>query len=167
MRRKYVALILGLLAAWGAATLNAKTLDAKVTRVSDGDTLWVAIDSSSKPIKLRLQGIDAPESCQPWGRQARDALKAKLLHQAVQANLRARDDYGRSISSLTFQGQDVAVWLVSQGHAWSAHRRWDDGPYAKEQALAKQRKLGLWQKTGADEGIEPRVWRKTRGPCKI
>jgi micrococcal nuclease len=158
--------LLIVLLALSLGTLQAKTLQATVTRVSDGDTLWVATDASTKPIKLRLQGIDAPESCQPWGRQARDALKMKLLSQAVQANLRARDDYGRSISRLTHQGQDVAAWLVSQGHAWSARGRWGDGPYAKEQAMAQQRKLGLWQKTGADEGIEPRVWRKTRGSCK-
>lgn len=162
MRFKFAALIFAL----GLTTLQAKALQATVTRVSDGDTLWVATDSKTAPMKLRLNGIDAPEFCQPWGKQARDALKAKLLRQQVMFKTYARDSYGRSIASVSHQSEDVAAWLVSQGHAWSARGRWDDGPYAKEQALAKQRKLGLWQKAGADEGIEPRVWRKQRGPCK-
>lgn len=162
MRLEAVALSLLLCAA-----VQAKTLEGKVTRVSDGDTLWVAASGTSKPIKIRLQGIDAPEICQPWGAHARDALKARLLRQSVSVEVRTRDDYGRSIARMTHQGEDVGAWLVSQGHAWSLRGRWDDGPYAAEQTTAKRRKSGLWRAIGADEGIEPRVWRRTRGACKI
>jgi micrococcal nuclease len=75
-----------LIFAFLAAAVQAKTLQGIVTHVSDGDTLWIEVDQSRKPIKVRLQGIDAPESCQPWGRQAHEALKARLLRQSVSLN---------------------------------------------------------------------------------
>jgi micrococcal nuclease len=162
MRLKFVALIF----AFGLTALQAKTLQATVTRVADGDTLWVAADAKAAPIKLRLYGIDAPEFCQPWGKQARDALRAKLLRQQVTLTTHARDSYGRSIASVTHHNQSVAAWLVAQGHAWSAPGRWDEGPYAKEQSAARKSQLGLWQQSGGDEAIEPREWRKVRGSCK-
>jgi micrococcal nuclease len=162
MQLKLVALSLLLCAA-----TQAKTLEGKVTRVSDGDTLWVVASGQPKPIKIRLQGIDAPEICQPWGTQARDALRARLLRQSVSVDVRARDDYGRSIARLAYKNEDVAAWLVSQGHAWSLRGRWDEGVYAAEQAAAKRSKSGLWRAAGADQGIEPRAWRKTRGACTV
>ena len=57
-----------------------------VTNVTDGDTLWVrpsaaSSDSvaSSKPRKIRIDGIDAPESCQLYGVQSTAALKKLIL----------------------------------------------------------------------------------------
>ncbi len=161
MQLKFAALIFAL----GLTTLQAKTLQGTVTRVADGDTLWVASDAKAAPMKLRIDGIDAPEFCQPWGKQARDALKAKLLRQPVIFTTHARDSYGRSIASVTHQNDNVAAWLVAQGHAWSARGRWDEGPYAKEQSAARKNKLGLWQQSGGDARMEPREWRKTRGSC--
>ncbi len=146
--------------------LQAKVLQGRVTHVSDGDTLWLEVSKSAKPIKVRLQGMDAPEICQPWGEQARDALKGKLLRQQVSLNTRAKDDYNRALGRVEFQGADVGQWLVSQGHAWSYHHRRDPGPYISEQRIAEGKRLGLWAQTGADARIEPRQWRKTRGACK-
>ena len=69
--------------------------------------------------KVRLQGIDAPEICQPWGPQARAALHAVLQGQVVEVQGHARDSYGRLLAQLSRQGQDVGVWMVGQGYAWS------------------------------------------------
>ena len=148
------------------AALQAKVLQGTVTHVSDGDTLWLAVGKNVKPIKVRLQGMDAPEICQPWGKEARDALKAKLLRQQVSLNTRAKDDYDRALGRVEFQGADIGQWLVSQGHAWSYHHRRDPGPYVAEQRVAEGKRLGLWAQSGVDAKIEPRQWRKTRGPCK-
>ena len=45
---------------------------AKVTAISDGDTLTV-LDSQHQKIKIRLTEIDAPEKAQPFGRMSADA----------------------------------------------------------------------------------------------
>jgi micrococcal nuclease len=150
--------------AFFATAAYAKTLQGIVTHVSDGDTLWIEVDPSRKPIKVRLQGMDAPEICQPWGRQAHDALKARLLGQRVSLNTRAKDDYDRALGRLQYRGEDVGAWLVSNGHAWSYHYRRNPGPYAEEQAQAKAKRIGLWAQSAP--AIEPRQFRQSHGPCK-
>ncbi len=147
-----------------ACSAHAKTLQGVVTHVSDGDTLWLEVDKNKKPIKVRLQGIDAPEICQAGGMQARDALRKRLLRQTVSLNTRAKDDYQRTLGRMQHQGQDVGQWLVSQGHAWSYHYRRNPGPYASEQAQAKHNRIGLWAQSAA--AVEPRQFRKSHGSCK-
>jgi hypothetical protein len=87
------------------ASAAAQAFDGVVTRVSDGDTLWVQPDDAARrPLKLRLHGIDAPELCQRWGLQARDALAARVLRQRVHVDVRARDNYGRALGALRVDG---------------------------------------------------------------
>lgn len=44
-----------------------RVYEARVTRVSDGDTIWVQPLSGGRYRKLRLDGLDAPEICQLGG----------------------------------------------------------------------------------------------------
>ena len=48
-------------------------------------------------MRVRLDGVDAPELCQPGGEQARQALRALVLRQAVQVRVRAYDRYHRAM----------------------------------------------------------------------
>jgi micrococcal nuclease len=139
--------------------------NAIVTRVSDGDTLWVRpLDAGSKrrPIKLRLQGIDAPERCQTWGPQAQRALSSKVLHKEVQLQTRGRDDHERVLGNVWLGEEDVSAWMVDHGHAWSYRYRNSAGPYAAQEEKARQNKRGLF----ADpQAVEPRQFRQNNGPC--
>lgn len=139
---------------------TAQALSGVVTRVADGDTLWVR-PAGGKPVKVRLQGIDAPERCQAWGEQARAALASRVLHQQVAVRTRAYDDYQRAISQVTLHGEDVAAWMVREGHAWSYRYRRSLGPYAEQEQQARAARRGLF----AQAAVEPRVFRKTHGPC--
>jgi endonuclease YncB( thermonuclease family) len=156
-------ILMSLLLCWAHLPATAKTFQGIVTHVNDGDTLWIEVDPKTKPIKVRLQGIDAPEICQAWGTQARDALKARLLRQSVSLNTRAKDDYDRALGRVAFRNEDVGEWLVKNGHAWSYHHRRNPGPYAREQTTAQGARLGLWAQAGAQE---PRQFRKAHGSCK-
>lgn len=138
---------------------------AVVTRVSDGDTLWVRPlggDGKQRPIKLRLQGIDAPERCQPWGPQATLALSSKVLHKEVRLQTRGRDDHERVLGNVWLGDEDVSAWMVEQGHAWSYRWRRSAGPYAPQEEKARQHKRGLFADAQA---VEPRQFRKNNGPC--
>lgn len=147
------------------AFASTQTLQGTVTRVSDGDTLQISTNAngkSSKPIKLRIQGIDAPEICQSGGKAARDALRSRLLLQSVTFTTQARDQFGRVIARVEHRGQDVGTWLVSHGHAWSDSFRSNPGPYAAEQLAAQKSALGLWAQRPT---VEPKQWRKLHGAC--
>lgn len=135
---------------------------ARVTYVTDGDTLWVQPEDGSATRKLRLQGIDAPEICQTGGDTARQALRALVLAQRVQVRVRARDDYGRGLAQIQLGSKDVAATLVRAGHAWSYRWRNSPGPYAAQEALARQARLGLF---AVSQPELPRDFRKRHGPC--
>ncbi len=150
-----------------ALQAQVRTLDGTVTRVSDGDTLWLrpapsAHEPRPRPVKLRLLGLDAPERCQAWGAEATAALKARVLKRRVTAERRATDDYGRGLVVLRLDGEDVGAWLVAQGHAWSYGRRPATGIYAAQELQARAARRGLFADARA---IEPRVFRRQHGPC--
>ena len=138
--------------------------EARVTRVFDGDTLWVKPLEGGRYRKLRLNGLDAPEICQTGGRAARDALSARVLQRVVTVNERHRDHYGRALVHLTHQGEDVGAWLVVRGHAWAYRWRYGEGVYAGEERQARAQKKGLF----ADRDAEvPRDFRRRHGPCPL
>ncbi len=143
-----------------AATLQAQS--GVVTRVVDGDTLWVKTSASAQPLKVRIQGIDAPEICQPGGVQARDALKREVLGKSVSVTSRARDDYGRTVGTLRLEGQDMGRWMVAQGYAWVYSYRHKKGPYADELRQAQSARRGVFSDAAAEE---PRLFRKRHGSC--
>ena len=97
----------------------ANTWTGVGTHVSDGDTLWVVPEDRSKKVKVRIKGIDAPELCQNWGPQSRDALRSQVMGQVVQVHSSELDQYGRTLGQVMLHQQDVGEWLVAQGHAWS------------------------------------------------
>lgn len=145
---------------WGVvqAAEPPQGFEATVTRVVDGDSVWVRRDGASPPLRLRLRGVDAPEICQPHGRASRDALAAQLALQGqrVRVTLHGRDRYERWLAELHTGDGDVATWLVSQGLAWN------DGPFAREERAARRQRLGLFAQRNPEQ---PRDFRHRHGPC--
>jgi endonuclease YncB( thermonuclease family) len=145
---------------WAVAAPAAPVLGT-VVRVVDGDTLWLTPPGKA-PLVVRLRDMDAPEICQPWGLQARQALVDLALHR--QATLRgvARDTHGRTVGSITIEGVDVGPLMVAEGHAWSTRTRYDRGPLVKQERMAKALGRGLH---GAGGAIMPRDFRQAQGAC--
>mgnify|MGYP000582531483 CR=1 FL=1 len=135
-----------------------------VTHVSDGDTVWVQAMPSGQIVKVRLQGVDAPEICQAWGPHSRDALHAALYAQVIDVQGRYHDSYGRLLARLSRQGNDVGAWMVVQGHAWSYSYQRRPGVYDAQQATAQAQHLGLFADAHA---IQPRWFRKQVGSCHL
>lgn len=134
-----------------------------VVRVVDGDTLWLKVGAARRPLKLRIAAIDAPEICQPGGATARDILRYRLLGKAVVASLHARDDYGRLVAVVYWQGEDIGRWLVSIGQAWSYRYRDAPALYAAEEARARLLRRGLF---GAQSAETPQNFRRRHGSCR-
>lgn len=142
-----------------------------VTHVTDGDTLWVRPASGGKPVRIRIDGVDAPEICQTYGNASRKALAARLAKQTVTVQSSSRDSFGRLLARVTMTEKarpkvkgsaDVGEWLVREGHAWSYRYRRDSGPYAKQQVMARAARKGLFATARPEE---PRDFRKRHGAC--
>jgi endonuclease YncB( thermonuclease family) len=140
----------------------AEVFVARVTAVTDGDTLWVAPEEGGTPRKLRLEGIDAPEICQSGGALARDALRRLVAHQRVWVSVRAHDDYGRGLARIHLGNQDIGAAMVRGGQAWSYRWRSSLGPYAAEESAARQARIGLFSAIAPEL---PRDFRQRHGSC--
>ena len=142
--------------AWGGELVG------RVTRVSDGDTLWVT-DARGVRAKVRLDRIDAPESDQPWGKESAAYLKGLVDGKSVKVEWRKHDQYGRYLGIIWLNGRDINLHMVETGNAWH-YSYYDKTPaYAAAEVAAREARKGLW----ADEGpINPYRWRKGERTCE-
>lgn len=159
MLRSTTAAFFACLLAAPAASQPARPV--QLQRVIDGDTLVVA-GAGRAATTLRLQGIDAPEPCQAWGPQAREALDEHLRGRTLTLRALGRDNDGRTLATLFANGDEVNAWLVMEGHAWSRRIKWDRGPYVKQERVAAALARGLHTTPGA---VKPWDFRAMRGPC--
>ncbi len=144
------------------AGASCLALQGVVTRVSDGDTLWVRPHGGGRPVKVRVQGIDAPERCQPWGRQAHDRLRELAQGHSVRVVVGPHDEHGRRLGRLMRGDIDIGAQLVREGLAWSYRWRSHPGPYVEEERAARAERRGLFVDPAA---MTPRDFRRTHGPC--
>jgi len=142
----------------------AVTLLCLIIHVSDGDTLTARCNSDSarapqttQTLKVRLAGIDAPESRQPYGSQARKALQTLVLKKNVTLRCHTIDRYKRHICTVwvaaTGHGThtlDVGHALLTQGMAWW-YRQYaaEQSPQQRSQyewaeKSARAKRAGLW-----------------------
>ena len=171
-RRWVLAGVLGVvtLAAWaqggaGAARAPATGLLGNVVHVVDGDTVrFVGAGETGRPITVRLDGIDAPEICQPWGPQARDALQDLVRDKTVRLVVKGHDDHGRTLGQLWVGDVDVGERLVRDGQAWSYRYQHNRGPFVAQERMAQALRRGLHATEGA---MMPRDFRRQHGPCGV
>jgi micrococcal nuclease len=137
-------------------------LTGTATRVVDGDTLWVKTVDDQPIAVIRLEGIDAPESCQAGGKEATQALSRLVLNKPVVVKVVARDEHSRWVGKVFERETNVSEQMVRDGHAWSQRYKWDRGPYVVYERMALTLKRGLHAAGGA---VNPREFRRTNGPC--
>jgi micrococcal nuclease len=141
---------------------GAAQFEAIVTHVGDGDTLSVRPLAGGPPQRIRIQGIDAPEICQRFGTESRDALAGRVMGRRVLIDSKARDGYDRTVARILLARQDVGAWMVSRGYAWSYRFKRNPGPYRQQEAWARRERLGLWQSA---QPLSPREFRQRHGSC--
>ena len=133
----------------------APPFEAKVISVHDGDTITVRTDET---IKIRIDGIDAPELKQPYGQASKQAMSGLVYGKTVTIKPGKKDRYGRLLARVETDGKDVSVEMVDQGMAhWYQQYAKTDATLAVTQARAKAAKRGLWSDPNA---IAPWEFRK-------
>jgi endonuclease YncB( thermonuclease family) len=136
-----------------------------IPRIVDGDTVQVGT------AKIRLQGIDAPETDQlcldrngkRWtcGIEARDQLIQKAGRKVWTCRTNSIDRYGRNLATCEVDGSDINRWLVREGWAMSFVRY--AHVYDADERAARQAQVGLW--SGAF--IAPWDWRSRNTRTEI
>jgi len=137
----------------------AKTIEGKIVKVADGDTLTV-LDSNKERYRIRLTEIDAPEKRQPFGNASRKKLRDLVSGKEVRVEFEKYDRYGRIVGKVWVTPPDcpkcgktldgglaqvtsgMAWWYRKYAHEQSAE---DRGHYEVAEQEAKAKRVGLWQ----------------------
>ena len=139
-----------------------QTLNGRVVRVADGDTVTV-LDSSNTQHRIRLSGIDAPESHQAFGTQSKKNLSDLVFGKDVTVLYDKTDQYGRLVGKIIVNGQDVNLEQVKEGMAWHykeyerEQSAEDRELYARAEDEARAQHRGLWQDPNP---VEPSQFRR-------
>jgi endonuclease YncB( thermonuclease family) len=127
-------------------------------RIIDGDIIWIG------GTKIRLHGIDAPETTQECHREdgieyrcgeaSTDALRALIGSDLVRCEGDTFDCYKRLIATCYSGTVNLNAEMVRKGWAL-AYRRYSED-YVSAEVKAQEAKRGLW----AGEFEPPWEWRR-------
>lgn len=149
---------------------NAQEIKGRVTKVLDGDTIWLLPDfhpAGVKPHKdgsvaIRFRGTDAPEKKQPYGIEARNYLKQLIGGRVVKVKVKNIDRYKRIVGYVYLDQININLKMIEAGYAW-AYTEYLDRPYAsafyQAEKRARSAKRGLWQQPNP---LPPWEWRASQ-----
>ena len=124
--------------------LFADTLNGYVVGVSDGETVKV-LDAGKKQHRIRLLGIDAPESNQAFGQKSKQYLSSLIFNKNVSITYKEKDQYGRILGTIFYENENINLKMVQAGLAWHyVYFAKDNKELAEAEAAARKEKLGLW-----------------------
>lgn len=136
---------LALLAGTFSVAHANQALTGRATIV-DGDTIGI------RGTRLRLHGIDAPESDQlcmtdagsQWrcGQRSAMALDERIAGRPVRCEQRDVDQYGRIVAECFLGEQSLNRWMVRQG--WAIAYRQYSRAYVGDEDRARQDRLNIW-----------------------
>jgi endonuclease YncB( thermonuclease family) len=154
-----------------------RVIEGTVVTVTDGDGINVQ-DSLGTKVKVRLYGIDAPETekinrktgkiskpGQPYGEESFQALKSKVYRKNVKLDVMDIDKYRRLVCIVYLNDRVINKEMIAEGWSW-AFRRYLAAPYSSEyislEDQARSTRLGLWQQNNPQPPWEFRKMIKNR-----
>ncbi len=104
---------------------NNPIISCIVAKVTDGDTVrvqhkpwWLLFPKNEgklidRTVSVRLYGIAAPETGQPWGEEATRFVKRCLTpKRQVQVKLLAIDRYGHAVGTILYRKRYASFWKL-------------------------------------------------------
>jgi endonuclease YncB( thermonuclease family) len=117
VRVRFFAIVLAVLLLVSTSVARAEAppgLDAKVSKVGDGDTFTLRGESR----RIRVWGLDAPERNDPGGAAATAALRGLISGRLLHCDVLDIDRYGRLVAQCFLpDGRDIAAAMIRSGVA--------------------------------------------------
>ena len=123
--------------------VSADVLTGKVVSVTDGDTIKV-LTKNKTLYKIRLNGIDAPERSQAFGKKSKSNLSKLVAGRIVDVHYKKKDRYGRILGTIYVNNHDMNLMQIKDGYAWVYRKYCKRADYYKAEESARKKKLGLW-----------------------
>ena len=139
--RHFIVLFLAATTALPLSAGPRPDIKGHVVSIHDGDTLTL-LTPEKKQIKIRLEGIDAPELKQAFGTKA--TLSALVFDKDVVVNDKGTDRYRRTLGRIHCGRLDVNLAMVQRGMAWRYDKYSQEPALVVAQAEATKAARGLW-----------------------
>ena len=151
------------------STYSFADFSGEVLRIVDGDTIDV-LDGNNQKLRIRLLGIDAPESEQYFGYESSVYLKKILNGEFVTIISKPNKNkpytlgyYRRVIGKIVLNGKDINLEMIEKGMAWHFKKYQKSQPikdrysYNKAENEARKKNVGLWL---GKNPLAPWTWRE-------
>lgn len=132
-------------------------LRGKIIRISDGDTV-VLLDSLNSKHKIRLDGIDCPETGQDYGTKATNFTKELCMGKNVVIDVTGTDLYQRILGVVWIDTVNLNKELLRNGLAWR-YKYNKSAEYLALEQHARMRRLNIWS---AKNPVAPWDYRKSK-----
>lgn len=131
-------------------TVGSQTVTGVITKVVDGDTISIKDTKTNKEYRIRIYGIDTPESVnveslEIYGKNAKNALTKLAYGKEATVQLAGKDKHGRTVGLVRLKdGTNVSLTMLRNGFGYVSDGFTVTGEYDKAQNDAKKNQTGLW-----------------------
>lgn len=133
-------------------------IEGRVVGVHDGDTITVLM--GKEQYKIRLDGIDAPELSQAFGRVSKQFASDFAFGKVARVKVSGMDRYGRYLGEVFVGGKSLNRAILAAGLAWWYRQYSKDESLGALEAAARAKRLGLWKDPAP---LAPWDYRKRKG----
>jgi len=142
------------------SSCTAYSQKPKVIKIADGDSFTVLYPDKHTE-RIRLHGIDCPESDQPFSKTAKKFTSQLIFNKEVTLVKKGIDRYGRTVALVYFNDSMLLnTELLKSGLAWHFTRYDKNQQWEKLEEEARKNRKGLW--AGSQEPVAPWFWRKNK-----
>jgi len=115
-----------------------------VVKVIDGDSIKIREEGVDTTHEIQLEGTDAPESKQAYGKESADSLCKLVLEKKVRITWVKKDNFGRQLAQVYVDENHINKIMIRDGHAWHFKRYNQSKELAELEEDARKAKRGLW-----------------------
>lgn len=146
-KSQFLILLLSFFVATSSLSSAADSYTGQVIDVADGDTVTV-LNQNNESAKIRLAGIDCPESSQVHGNQAKQFTVSKVSGKRVRIFPETTDRYGRTVALVLINGENLNEQIVTSGNGW-VYRKYCTADYCNDwlklEETSRDSQVGLWE----------------------
>ena len=150
-------------------SMHWRTVEGKVTKVYDGDTIQVKYNG--KKHRIRLAGYNTMESGQCTSKRAASILRGVILGEHVTLRYSGKRSRGRIVAYVSANGQDISNFMLSTGYAhtlfFSKTGKQNNYQYFQTWKTASDAGLGLYSKHSCDSSKASSLFNSTVDPTDL
>ncbi len=119
-------------------------VSGKVISVLDGDTYDILI-SGNETIRIRMEGIDAPERGMPFYKVSKQYLADMCFSKTITIHITGIDIHNRILAyTYITDGIELSHAMIKAGLAWHYVKYNSDQVLSDLETAARLHKMGLW-----------------------